>query len=101
MMPAQIMLMVGGFLFTAGVFMVITRRSAVMALIGIELMLNASNLNFVAFNKVYPQNLRGDMAVLFVIAIAAAEAAVALAIILNLYKRFKTTHLDEVDTLKE
>jgi NADH:ubiquinone oxidoreductase subunit K len=101
MSPAEIYLGLSAFLFCTGVFIVLTRRNAIMALIGIELILNASNLNFVAFSKRSPDLFSGQMAVLFVIVLAAAEVAVALAIVLNVYKRFKTVDLDEIDTLKE
>lgn len=94
-------LLVGAFLFCLGVFIVITRRNAIMALIGIELIMNAANLNFVAFASQDPERYEGHMAALFVIVIAAAEVAVALAIILNVYQQFKTVNMDEIDTLKE
>ncbi|MEM1000367.1 MAG: NADH-quinone oxidoreductase subunit NuoK [Bacteroidota bacterium] len=101
MSPAEIYLVLAAFLFCTGVFIVITRRNAVMALIGIELILNASNLNFVAFSQRSPDQFSGQMAALFIIVLAAAEVAVALAIVLNVYKRFKTVDMDEIDTLKE
>lgn len=94
-------LLVGAFLFSLGVFIVTTRRNAIMALIGIELIMNAANLNFVAFASQDPERYEGQMAALFVIVIAAAEVAVALAIILNVYQQFKTVNMDEIDTLKE
>ena len=93
--------LVSPFLFCTGVFLVITRRNAVMALLGIELILNAANLNFVLFSNREEGIPHGQMAALFVIVLAAAEVAVALAIILNVYKRFKTVNMDEIDTLKE
>lgn len=88
-------------LFCTGVFLVITRRNAIMALLGIELILNAANLNFVLFSRLDPDRVEGQMATLFVIVIAAAEVAVALGIVLNVYKRFKTVNIDEIDTLRE
>jgi NADH:ubiquinone oxidoreductase subunit K len=66
---------------------------------GIELILNAANLNLVAFSR-YDKGLQGQMFALFIIAIAASEAAVALAIIVKVYRYFKTVNLDEVDKLK-
>ncbi len=93
--------LISPFLFCTGVFLVITRRNAVMALLGIELILNAANLNFVLFSNRETGIPHGQMAALFVIVIAAAEVAVALAIILNVYKRFKTVNMDEIDTLKD
>jgi NADH-quinone oxidoreductase subunit K len=101
MTPIEIYLSLSAFLFCVGVFMVLTRRNAIMALIGIELILNASNLNFVAFSRRSPDLFSGQMAALFVIVLAAAEVAVALAIVLNVYKRFKTVDMDEIDTLKQ
>jgi NADH:ubiquinone oxidoreductase subunit K len=97
----DVYLLVGAFLFCLGVFIVTTRRNAIMALIGIELIMNAANLNFVAFASQDPERYEGQMAALFVIVIAAAEVAVALAIILNVYQQFKTVNMDEIDTLKE
>lgn len=97
----DVYLLVGAFLFSLGVFIVTTRRNAIMALIGIELIMNAANLNFVAFSSQDPERYEGQMAALFVIVIAAAEVAVALAIILNVYQQFKTVNMDEIDTLKE
>ena len=97
----NLIFLISPLLFCLGVFLVITRRNAIMALLGIELILNAANLNFVLFARRDPDLLEGQMATLFVIVIAAAEVAVALAIVLNVYKRFKTVNLDELDTLKE
>ena len=71
-----------------------------MALMGVELMLNASNINFVAFAQYDIIDAEGQMAALFVIVLAAAEIAVALAIILNVYKRFGTVNLDKISELK-
>ncbi len=101
MSPAEIYLTLGAFLFSLGVFMVVTRRNAVMALLGIELILNAANLNFVAFATKDADLLEGQMTALFVIVLAAAEVAVAFAIVLNVYQRFKTVNIDEIDTMKE
>lgn len=101
MSAIEIYLSLSAFLFCVGVFIVLTRRNAVMALIGIELILNASNLNFVAFSRRSPDLFSGQMAALFVIVLAAAEVAVALAIVLNVFKRFKTVDMDEIDTLKQ
>jgi NADH-quinone oxidoreductase subunit K len=68
---------------------------------GLELVLNAANLNFIAFARYGGMNLDGQVAAIFVIILAAAEAAVALAIVLNIYHRFQTVNVDEISALKE
>jgi NADH:ubiquinone oxidoreductase subunit K len=88
-------------LFCLGVLLVITRRHVIMALMGIELMLNAANLNFVAFSQGDRVELDGQMAAIFVMVLAAAEVAVALAIVLNVYQRFRTVEIDQVSNLRE
>ncbi len=100
-MPIQWYILIGIVLFCLGVFLVLTRRNAIMALMGIELMLNATNLNFVAFSQGDQVDLDGQMAAIFVMVLAAAEVAVALAIILNVYQRFKTIEIERVSELKE
>lgn len=100
MTVTELLLYGGALLFCLGLFLVVTRRNAVMALIGIELILNGANLNFVAFARQDPE-LHGQMAGLFIIVLAAAEVAVSLAIILNVYKRYNTVNLDVLDNLKE
>ncbi|MCE3007105.1 MAG: NADH-quinone oxidoreductase subunit NuoK [Bacteroidetes bacterium] len=82
-------------LFSAGLFLAITRRQAVAMLLGIELILNGAALNFVHFNERYPQRLDGQMMALAIIVVAAAEAAVGLALILNLYRRFRSADVYE------
>lgn len=78
-----------------------TRRNAVAILMGIELILNASGLNFVAFNRFSGmQSLDGQIFTIFIIVIAAAEAAVALAIIINLYKNYETVNVDKADLMQ-
>jgi len=94
-------LIISSILFSLGIFGIITRKNAVMVLMGIELILNAANINFVAFAKFGNYGLHGQIMALFVIVLAAAEAAIALAIVLNLYKTFATVNVDEIDTLKE
>lgn len=101
MTALELYLALAAFLFCLGAFLVVTRRNAVMALLGIELILNAANLNFVAFATHDPDLLEGQMAALFVIVLAAAEVAVAFAIVLNVYQRFKTVNMDEIDTMRE
>jgi NADH-quinone oxidoreductase subunit K len=94
-------LFISSILFSLGIFGIVTRRNAVMVLMGIELMLNASNINFIAFAKYGNFGLQGQIMALFVIVLAAAEAAIALAIVLNIYKTFSTVNVDEINTLKD
>jgi len=94
-------LTVSAILFSLGLFGIITRKHAVLVLMGIELILNAANINFIAFARYGGMNIEGHIAAIFVIILAAAEAAIALAIILNIYQNFKHVNVDEVDTMKE
>lgn len=94
-------LFVSSILFSLGIFGIVTRKNAVMVLMGIELILNAANINFIAFAKYGNFGLQGQIMALFVIVLAAAEAAIALAIVLNIYKTFSTVNVDEIDTLKD
>ncbi len=94
-------LLISAILFSLGVYAVITRRNAIMVLMGIELILNSANINFLAFSRYGGLNIEGQMAAIFVIILAAAEAAVALAIVLNIYKRFNTVNIDEISILKD
>jgi NADH-quinone oxidoreductase subunit K len=88
-------------LFFIGVYGFLVRRNLVTMLMSIELILNSVNLNFIAFDKyLYPGKLDGLFFALFVIAIAAAEAAVAIAIIINLYRNYQSIDIDEVEQLK-
>ncbi len=79
----------------------LTRRNAILVLMGIELILNAANINFIAFSRFGGMNLDGQAVAIFVIILAAAEAAVALAIVLNIYQRFRTVNVDDINKLKE
>ncbi len=94
-------LIISVLLFSMGIFGIITRRNAVMVLMGIELILNAANINFIAFSKYGNFGYNGQVMALFVIVLAAAEAAIALAIVLNIYKTFSTVNVDEIDRLKD
>jgi NADH-quinone oxidoreductase subunit K len=88
-------------LLTAGVAVILTKRNAVGILMGVELILNAAGLNFVAFNRyVWENAVNGQMFTLFIIVLAAAEAAVALAIFLNFYNNFDTINVDQADELQ-
>lgn len=86
-------------LFSIGLGVVLTRKNAIVILMGVELMLNAANINFLGFSQ--PNNLSGHFFALFVIVVAAAEAAVGLAIILNVYRHFKTVDLDKVNEIRD
>ena len=94
-------LILSAILFSLGMYGVITRRNAVLVLMGIELILNSANINFVAFSRFSGMHLDGQAIAVFVIILAAAEAAIALAIILNIYNRFNTVNVDEISKLKE
>jgi len=94
-------LIVSAILFSLGIYGIVTRRNAILVLMGVELVLNAANINFIAFSRYGGVNMDGQLAAIFVIILAAAEAAVALAIVLNIYHRFQTVNVDEVSTLRE
>jgi NADH:ubiquinone oxidoreductase subunit K len=99
--PLNWVLVLTTFLFCVGVYGVLARRNAVIVLMSIEVMLNAVNLNFIAFNGVVEgERLIGQVFALFVIAIAAAELGVGLAIVLLIYRNSLTVSLDEVNLLK-
>lgn len=88
-------------LFFIGVYGFLTRRNMITMLMAVELMLNAVNINFVVFNKyLHGSGLDGTFFTMFIITIAAAEAAVAIAIIINLYRRFKSIDENEIDSLR-
>ncbi len=93
-------LTVSAILFSLGLFAVMKRRNAVGILMGVELMLNASNINFVAFSRYVDHSIDGQIMAAFVIVLAAAEAAVALAIVLAMYRNFGTANADTVNSLK-
>jgi NADH:ubiquinone oxidoreductase subunit K len=101
MQSAQHILYAGAVLFSAGLVIVITKRNAIMVLLGLELMLNAANLNLVFFNQRFQPNPDGQMFTLFVIIIAVCEAAVGLAIVLKVYQFYKTSVPDDVSELKD
>ena len=102
MTPLTGYLLLSALLFAIGLAGALTRRNAILVLIGIELMLNAANLNFIAFWRYSPnpEALTGVTFVLFAIAIAAAEAAVGLALIISIYRHYKTTNENDVNDLK-
>ena len=102
MTPLSAYLVLSALLFSIGLAGALTRRNAIIVLIGIELMLNAANLNFIAFWRYseHPEALTGVMFVIFSIGVAAAEAAVGLALIISIYRHYKTTNLDQMDSMK-
>src|SRR5579872_1062533 len=102
MIPLYYYLMVSAVLFSVGLAGALTRRNAILVLIGVELMLNAANLNFIAFWRYSPnpEALTGIIFVIFSIAVAAAEAAVGLALIIAIYRHYRTINLDKIDSLK-
>ncbi len=97
----QTYLTLAAILFSLGMFAVMTRRNAIAVLMGIELILNAANLNFIAFARFGGMNISGHIFTLFVIVLAAAEVVVALAIIINLYQNFNSINVDEAQQLKQ
>ena len=101
MIPASWCVALSAVLFSIGLFGVLARRNAVAILMSIELMLNAANINFVAFSRsVSPGELTGQIFAIFVMAIAAGEAAVGLAIVIALYRRRSSITVDDVNLLK-
>jgi NADH:ubiquinone oxidoreductase subunit K len=95
------LLAIGAVLFFAGIYGFFTRRNMISMLMSIELMLNSVNINFIAFNKyLWPGTLGGTFFTIFVIAIAAAEAAVALAIIINLYRSHSSINVEVAEEMK-
>jgi NADH:ubiquinone oxidoreductase subunit K len=101
MFPLEHILYLSALLFSVGLMIVIVKQNGIMVLLGIELMLNAANLNLVAFNLLQPELLTGQIFTLFVIVVAVCEAAVGLAIVLRIYKYYQTSVLTEISELKE
>ncbi len=97
--PLNYYLTLGAILFSIGVVGVLTRRNAIIVFMSIELMLNSVNLTLVAFSS-YLGNSTGQILVFFVIAVAAAEAAVGLAIIIALFRNKQTVNIDEINIMK-
>jgi len=99
--PLEFFLVTSTLMFFIGIYGFITRENIITILMSIELILNSVNINFLAFNRyLYPGQLEGHFFSLFVIAVAAAEAAVAIAIIINIYRRFKSIEVDNADEMK-
>ncbi|OGF65922.1 MAG: NADH-quinone oxidoreductase subunit K [Candidatus Fischerbacteria bacterium RBG_13_37_8] len=102
MNPIQLQdfLIVSAILFSLGIIAILTRKNAIGILMGIELILNAANLNLVAFSHYITNELSGQIFVIFIVLLAAIEAIVALAIILAIYRHFDTIEIDKIDQLK-
>jgi len=101
MITLQSYMIVASAIFCIGLYNVMTRKNAVAILMGIELILNAANINFVAFNRYSSSiNIDGHLMSVFVIVLAAAEAAVALAIIINLFRNLGTVNVNEASSMR-
>lgn len=101
MIPVQFFFILSAVLFFIGVFGFITRRNLISMLISIELVLNAVDLNFAAFNRLlYPNGFEGMFFTLFSIGVSAAETAVAVAIILNVYRHFHSDQVNSIENMK-
>lgn len=102
MVPLTWYLVLAAFIFCMGLYTSLARRNAVAALMGIELMLNAVNINLIAFWRYGAgvELLEGQMFAIFVIAVAAAEVAVGLALVISVYRGRRTVNLDDMDTLQ-
>jgi NADH:ubiquinone oxidoreductase subunit K len=99
--PLQYFLVLATVMFFAGVYGFLTRRNLITILMSVELILNSVNINFLAFNRyLFPHKMEGMFFSLFVIAVAACEAAVAIAIIINIYRRFTTINVEDVNEMK-
>jgi NADH:ubiquinone oxidoreductase subunit K len=99
--PLNYFLVLATIMFFIGIYGFLTRKNLITILMSIELILNSVNINFVAFNKyLYPDRLQGHFYALFIIAVAAAEAAVAIAIIINIYRNFKSINVEEAEEMK-
>jgi NADH-quinone oxidoreductase subunit K len=94
-------LTIGAILFALGLYTVLTRRNAISVLMGVELILNSANINYVAFSHFSSGSADGQVYAIFVIMLAAAEAAVGLAIVLAIYQLFHTIDVEAAESLKE
>ncbi|MBI4436750.1 MAG: NADH-quinone oxidoreductase subunit NuoK [Candidatus Omnitrophica bacterium] len=101
MIPLSHFLTVSAVLFAIGLYGVLARKNAVIVLMGIEIMMNAANLNLIAFSRFLPANrLTGQLFALFGITIAAAEVAVGLALVIAIFRMVKTIEVDRIEKLK-
>jgi len=97
---SHLFLLVAAALFSLGLAVVLLKRHAIVVLMGVELMLNAVNINLAVFSQYDPDRIQGQMLALFVMVVAAAESAVALAIVLQVYRHYKTVQIDELHELR-
>lgn len=94
-------LVVSSLLFLIGLFGALTRRNIIGILMGIELMFNAANLNLAAFNRfLHPSGVLGSGVTLFIIAVAAAEVVVGLALVISIYRNLNTVYAEDIDLMK-
>ena len=101
MVPVECFFVLSAILFFIGVFGFVTRRNLIAMLVSVELILNAVDINFAAFNRLlFPGEMEGFFFTLFSIGVSAAESAVAIAIILNVYRLFKPDNVEAIDNLK-
>lgn len=99
--PLSYFLVLGSVMFFVGILGFLIRSNLITMLMSIELILNAVNINFVAFNRfLYPDQLQGQFFALIIVAIAAAEASVAIALIINIYRRLSNIEVENVDEMK-
>jgi NADH:ubiquinone oxidoreductase subunit K len=99
--PLQFFLVLATIMFFVGIYGFLTRRNLITILMSVEIILNSVNINFMAFNRyLFPNKMDGMFFSLFIIAVAAAEAAVAIAIIINIYRRFTTINVEDVNEMK-
>lgn len=94
-------LIIAGILFSLGIYIVLTRRNAISILLGVELILNSAGLNYVAFSHFSSGSVDGQIYTIFIIMLAAAEAAIGLAIVLAIYQIFHTIDVEATETLKD
>jgi NADH:ubiquinone oxidoreductase subunit K len=99
--PLQWFLVTGAIMFFVGIYGFLTRKNLITILMSVELILNSVNINFVAFNKIlYPNHLEGMFFSIFIIAVAAAETSVAIAIIINIYRRLFNIDVEKMNEMK-
>lgn len=98
---SEVVLYLAAFLFCVGFAVILTRRNLIMMLIGIELMLNAANLNLIAFNALHPYSIDAQFFMLFIIVVAVCEAAVGIALVLRVFHFYKTSLPERITDLKE